>query len=123
MDDKKRKFHYSIKLYDFNSKTIETLFDVELLFENHAIVCFANKSYKHIYICLDEKNYNEKLQAMYSKYVLINKLKIDKNLNIIKVISFIRANICIEKFTYDMKNYTKFLKKLSNFKQKKSLKS
>jgi len=121
----KRKFNFSIKLYDFSNNELVTLFDINPLFESKKIICFSNKSYSKIYICLDYIKHDNHCQI--SKFYLLNKIKIDKKLDITKVfllISNLNSNIEIENFNYQdfkfyLDNYSKFLSKLNKIKNAK----
>jgi hypothetical protein len=118
-----RKYNYSIKLYDFSNKEIMTLFDIKPLFENQKIICFTNKSVSKIYICLDYVK-NPGLGYSQSRFFLLSKLKIDKNLDLLNVFNVIsrlqhKENFVHSEYKFHLDYYSKFLSKLNRIKNAK----
>lgn len=115
-----RKYNTYVKLYDFNDKNIITLFDIKPLLENKQIICFSNKSLSKIYFCID---FIKKIDFGYtqSRFYLIQKSKIDKNLDITKHLNII-SRLCYLKdfyhqdFVFNIENYSLFLSKLNKIK-------
>jgi len=119
----KREYSESFKMYDMNNKQVLTLFDVRPLAETETTLTITNKSYSKLYVCLETVHQNSSGYACI-KYILLNKLDINKNLDVITLLKNIsqleKKDFAIKNFKFYTENYNDFLVKLNAKKNRKN---
>lgn len=106
----KRKYNFSIKLYDLNSCVLETCFDLHEIFFASQYTIFASKSYSKLYFCMEKKFIKDGIN--YSRFYLLGKLKVGKNLDLVNFYILVSNQFGI-KFQINQLNYNKLVEKLN----------